>query len=97
MLAAFGLQRLEASLSRDTVSVTDVAGFLNQAEAADVSKLARDGMSPALDGLQQRLAERHKSSRTVSTDRSSTGLPARLSVRHQTNTEFRPTRHANRV
>ena len=58
MLATFGLERLEAGLRRDTVSATDVAKFLEQAEAADVDTLARDGMCSALDSLNQRLHER---------------------------------------
>ena len=41
MLATFGLERLESGLRRDTVSATDVAKFLEQAEAADVDTLAR--------------------------------------------------------
>jgi hypothetical protein len=58
MLATFGLQRLESSLDADTVSASDVAEFLDQAEADDVNTLAREGMSRALDGLHQRLGER---------------------------------------
>ncbi len=58
MLATFGLQRLESSLDDDTVSASDVAEFLDQAEADDVNTLAREGMSRALDGLHQRLGER---------------------------------------
>ena len=51
MLATFGLQRLESSLDEDTVcSASDVADFLDQAEADDVNTLAREGMSRALDG-----------------------------------------------
>ena len=56
MLATFGLQRLESSLDDDTVSASDVAEFLDQAEADDVNTLARDGMAPALDGLHQPIA-----------------------------------------
>ena len=44
MLATFGLERLESGLDRDTVSATDVAEFLQQAQADDVRTLARDGM-----------------------------------------------------
>ena len=58
MLATFGLERLESGLRRDIVSATDVAKFLEQAEPADVDTLARDGMSSALDSLNQRLHER---------------------------------------
>jgi len=97
MLATFGLQRLESSLDEDTVSASDVADFLDQAEADDVNTLAREGMSRALDGLHQRLAERDwpLDRRTVARDTAS--LPNRLYVHHGSNPEFQPTRHANRV
>ena len=58
MLATFGLGRLEAGLDRDTVSATDVAEFLEQAQADDVRNLARDGMPQALDSMHRRLNER---------------------------------------
>ncbi|MBW8711712.1 MAG: hypothetical protein JF631_11875, partial [Mycobacterium sp.] len=58
MLATFGLQRLESSLDDDAVSASDVAEFLEQAEAGDVNTLAREGMGRALDGLHRRLGER---------------------------------------
>ena len=51
MLATFGLQRLESSLNHDTVSASDVAEFLDHAEADDVNTLAREGMGRALDAL----------------------------------------------
>jgi len=97
MLATFGLERLESGLRRDTVSATDVANFLEQAEADDVNTLARDGMSHALDNLHQRLHGRESTTngRTASTPTS--GLPTGLYVHHRGNPEFQPTRHANRV
>ncbi len=58
MLATFGLQRIESGLDRDTVSATDVAEFLEQAQADDVHTLARDGMPEALDGMHRRLSDR---------------------------------------
>ncbi len=58
MLATFGLERLETGLDRDTVSATDVAEFLEQAQADEVRTLARDGMPEALDCMHRRLAER---------------------------------------
>ena len=97
MLATFGLERLESGLRRDTVSATDVAKFLEQAEAVDVDTLARDGMSRALDRLNQRLHERESTSNGVSAALSSPGLPTRVYVHHRVNPEFQPTRHANRV
>jgi hypothetical protein len=97
MLATFGLQRLESSLDDAAVSATDVAEFLDQAEADDVDTLAREGMGPALDGLHQRLSEREwlLDAPTVARDKAS--LPNRLVVHHRPNPEFQPTRHANRV
>jgi hypothetical protein len=56
MLATFGLERLEAGLEKDTVTATDVAEFLEQAEPIDVRTLAREGMPEALDSLHRRMA-----------------------------------------
>ena len=97
MLATFGLERLESGLRRDTVSATDVAKFLEQAEAADVDTLARDGMSRALDCLNERLHERESLSNGLAASAVTPGLPTRLYVHHRPNPEFQPTRHANRV
>jgi hypothetical protein len=94
MLATFGLERLETGLSRDTVSATDVAEFLEQARADDVRTLARDGMPQALDCLHRRLHEPDSGFEVVD-DR--THLPTPLYVYNRANTEFQPTRHANRV
>lgn len=58
MLATLGLGRLERFLARDTVTATDVAEFLEQAEAVDVHTLARNGMPEALDYLHRRQARR---------------------------------------
>jgi hypothetical protein len=55
MLATFGLERLEAGLGKNTLTASDVAEFLEQAEPIDVSTLARDGMPEALDGLHRRM------------------------------------------
>jgi len=55
MLATFGLERLEAGLENDTVTATDVAEFLEQAEPIDVRTLAREGMPEALDSLHRRI------------------------------------------
>jgi hypothetical protein len=97
MLATFGLERLESGLHRDTVSATDVAKFLEQAEAVDVDTLARDGMSCALDSLNQRLHERESTTSGLTAPAPAPGLPTRLYVHHRPNPEFQPTRHANRV
>ena len=97
MLATFGLQRLESSLDDDTVSASDVAEFLDQAEPGDVDTLAREGMGRALDGLHQRLGEREWSLDARTAARDTASLPNRLYVHHRPNPEFQPTRHANRV
>ena len=97
MLATFGLQRLESSLDEDTVSASDVADFLDQAEADDVNTLAREGMSRALDGLHQRLGERDWPLDRRPAARDTASLPNRLYMHHRSNPEFQPTRHANRV
>jgi hypothetical protein len=97
MLATFGLQRLESSLDDDTVSASDVAEFLDQAEADDVNTLAREGMGRALDGLHQRLSERDWPPEAPIAVRDLASLPNRLVVHHRSNPEFQPTRHANRV
>ena len=55
MLATFGLQRLEAGLENDTLTASDVAEFLEQAEPIDVRTLAREGMPEALDSLHRRI------------------------------------------
>jgi hypothetical protein len=97
MLATFGLERLESGLHRDTVSATDVARFLDQAQADDVHTLARDGMSRALDDMQQRLNERESTIGGFAAGIPTSGLPRPLYVQHRVNPEFQRTRHANRV
>jgi hypothetical protein len=97
MLATFGLQRLESALDDNAVSASDVAEFLEQAETDDVNTLAREGIGRALDGMHQRLGERDwpLDRRSGAVDMAS--LPTRLYMHHGSNTEFQPTRHANRV
>jgi len=97
MLATFGLERLESGLNRDTVSAADVAEFLDHAEADDVNTLARDGMSSALDHRHQRMHARESMNNASTAIAGRQGLPPQLYVHHRGNTEFQPTRHANRV
>jgi hypothetical protein len=97
MLATFGLQRLESSLEDDTVSASDVAEFLEQAEPDDVNTLAREGMGRALHSLHQRLGERDWPLNGGIGAADMPSLPTRLYMHHGSNTEFQPTRHANRV
>ena len=96
MVATIGLQRLEAGLNPDTVSATDVAKFLQHAEPADVDTLASAGMSRALDGLRER---RHTQDATADFAMSvhSAGLPTRVPPHDGAKSEFRPSRHADRV
>ncbi|MFV8319172.1 hypothetical protein [Mycobacterium sp. 23] len=56
MLAALGLGRLEKSLDHDAVTASDVADFLDHAQAVDVRTLAREGMPEALELLHRRQA-----------------------------------------
>jgi hypothetical protein len=100
MLATFGLQRLEAGLTPETVSSTDVARFFADAEPSDVSTLARDGMSSALDGLRQRQHAQDSLASGVSGTVHDSGLPIRAYALHGAKTGktgFQPPRHANRV
>ncbi len=97
MLATFGLERVEAGLRRDTLSTADVDEFLVQAEASDVDVLARAGMDRALHNIHQRLNERDTPLAGFVEDISAPRLPTRECLAHLANTEFRQTRHANRV
>jgi hypothetical protein len=56
MLATLWLGRLERDLASDTVTATDVAEFLEHAEAVDLHTLAREGMPEALEYLHRRQA-----------------------------------------
>jgi hypothetical protein len=100
MLATFGLERIETGLGRDTVSASDVAEFLEQAQADDVRTLARDGMPRALDGMHRRLHERDSAvevARTPITIDEWPNLPKPQYATSRANPEFRPSRHAYRV
>jgi hypothetical protein len=91
MMATFALERLETSLSRDTVSASDVATFLEQAGADDVNTLARDGMSRAMESQHQRLHGQ------TAKQNGSEGLPTPVLVHSGINPEFQRTRQPNRV
>ena len=97
MMATFALERLETSLSRDTVSASDVAAFLDQAEADDVNTLARDGMSRAMDRQHERLHGQgtKQDDRLPAPD--TARLPTRVLVHSAANPEFQRTRQPNRV
>jgi hypothetical protein len=100
MLATFGLERVESGLGRDTVSATDVAEFLEQAQADDVRTLVRDGMPEALDGMHRRLQEYVCEQEVVNAyviDDDSPNLPTPPYADNRANTGFQRYRHANRV
>lgn len=97
MLATLGLERVESSLHRDVLSPSDVAAFLDQAEASDVDTLARDGMDHALHGLHRRLDERDSATGGLAVHNQTPGLPTRQYFEHAANPEFQQTRHANPV
>ena len=100
MLAILGLERLESGLDRDTVSATDVAQFLEQAQADDVRTLVRDGMPTALDGMHRRLqgCNAHIDvARVRITEDEWRNLPTPLYAYNPSNPEFQPRRHADRV
>jgi hypothetical protein len=110
MLATFGLQRLESGLENDTLTASDVAEFLEQAEPSEVRTLAREGMPVALDSLHRRINYQTAplpSSAEPDTDQWSggtliSGPNQPTSPRHQhqhsrANRQFAPREHANRV
>jgi hypothetical protein len=109
MLATFGLGRLEAGLVENTVTASDVAEFLAQAEPIDVGTLARDGMPEALDCMHRRIgraadewsgrsgggADRLLAAAVISGP-AEHGSPRRRS-HSRANRQFGPPQHANRV
>ena len=97
MLATLGLERVEAGLRRDAISATDVADFLNQAEAGEMDTLARDGMNNALHSLQRRLHERDSATGGLVDQVATSDLPTHQYFEHHANPEFQQTRHANPV
>jgi hypothetical protein len=113
MLATFGLERLEAGLENDTLTASDVAEFLEQAEPIDVSILARAGMPEALDCLQRRIGRITDESRylpsraeptiepllaaTIISAPKQPVLPRQRHKHSRANRQFGPPRHANRV
>jgi Na+-transporting methylmalonyl-CoA/oxaloacetate decarboxylase gamma subunit len=113
MLVTFGMARLEARLANDTVTAKDVAEFLEQAEADDVSTLARAGMPEALHHMHRRQSERLADTPVAAVSRNKhhadpfyraafavpeePGLPTRRHRHSRANPQFRPTRHANPV
>jgi len=94
MLATFGLDRLEAGLDDDTVSPADVTAFLEQAKADCAKPAARTRAVESYELLDDGYDDVCRES--VFSD-SARRLPTRVIIPHESNTEFRPTRHAYRV
>ena len=113
MLATFGLERLEAGLENDTVTASDVAEFLQQAEPIDVRTLAREGMPEALDCLHRRIGRLSDESpyrlgdldpvtdpllaAAFNSASQHPGVPRHRHNHSQANRQFGPPQHANRV
>jgi hypothetical protein len=102
MLATFGLERLEAGLENDTVTASDVAEFLQQAEPIDVRTLAREGMPEALDCLHRRLGDLDPVTDPLlaaafNSASQPPGVPRHRHNHSQANRQFGPPQHANRV
>ena len=110
MLATFGLQRLEAGLENNTLTASDVAEFLDQAEPIDVRTLARKGMPEALDSQHRRInyetAPLPSSAEPVTDQWSAATLisapnqatsPRHRDQHSRANRQFAPREHANRV
>ncbi len=85
MLATLGLERVESGLRRDTIT------------PADVDILARSGIDRAQLSTHRRADERGTPARDFIQPISAPGLPTHEYLQHLANTEFRQTRHANRV
>ncbi|QZT62444.1 hypothetical protein JN085_26805 [Mycolicibacterium austroafricanum] len=97
MLATFGLERVESGLGRDTVTPSDVDEFLEQARAGGAPTPARDGSDRAPQAVDRRPGERDAPHASLVTTITAQGLPTREYLHQLSNTEFRQTRHADRV
>ncbi|WP_396898396.1 hypothetical protein [Mycolicibacterium sp.] len=86
MLAAFGLDRLEAWLARESGPVSGPAAQPSRADTRET-----------MDGLQRRLRQRHVAIETALGDLNVERLPTRLQTSCHPNPEFQETRYANRV
>jgi hypothetical protein len=93
MLATFGLERLESSLSHDCVDAADVAEFLAQAQPSDMNTLARTGLAEALDGVQRRRIGHIE----PATEVENASRARREHAYAGSNPQFRPARHVDSV
>ena len=93
MLATFGLDRLEAGLTDDTVSADDVTELLEQARAESarrpipVPDPGPPGALPHREAHHDRYVAAH----------AEPYLPTRVYVHQASNPQFQPTRQADRV
>ncbi|MDA2889790.1 hypothetical protein PDG61_02580 [Mycolicibacterium sp. BiH015] len=85
MLATLGLERVESGLRRDTIT------------PADVDTFAQSGVDRALHSIHRRVDVSDATARDFIQQISAPGLPTHEYLQHLANTEFRQTRHANRV
>jgi hypothetical protein len=97
MLATLGLERVEAGLRREAFPSADVDELLQHAEAVEAETRAR-----AASGRTPRAVLRRVTPRDTPTDGflepvSAPGPPTGEYFRVLANTEFRQTRHADRV
>jgi hypothetical protein len=97
MLATLGLERVEAGLRRDIAARDDVDAFLAQAEANVVDARSRAGTDRVLHSIRQRFDEPAIPCAGYVETIPAPGLPTREYVHQLANTEFRQTRHADRV
>lgn len=97
MLATFGLERLESGLRDDTVSAADITDILAQAGGVNPGRSGSDRTGTTADGARQRRQMRELSDDGRSPEMPAGSLPTRIYIHHQSNPEFPPTRHADRV
>ncbi|KWX66000.1 hypothetical protein [Mycobacterium sp. NAZ190054] len=97
MLATFGLERVEAGLRCDADSSADVDEFLQQANAGATDSPARAGTDRALRTAPRRIEPRDTPTDGFLEPVSAPGLPTTEYCHRIPNSEFRETRHADRV
>ncbi|MDY6996774.1 MAG: hypothetical protein SW019_09270 [Actinomycetota bacterium] len=97
MVATFGLQRVESSLSRDTVSAADVAAFLDHAKANGVGGRSGTEPQPPVRGFAPRMSVPLTALGESVGEHPPGPLPTPRYLVPHPNTEFHQTRHADRV
>lgn len=97
MLATLGLERVEAGLRRDAFPSPDVDELLQQAEAACAETQARAGAGNSPRSSLRRVLPRDTPTDGFLEPVSAPALPTGGYFRELANTEFRQTRHADRV